>query len=86
MALQASIKKITSPGSIINGQPTPPLTDTKPAARVARILRAFRDYQEGAPPMTPWTVYKLSSEEYDGLLDRLQHDELLRGFVADKIR
>ncbi|CZR64903.1 uncharacterized protein PAC_14803 [Phialocephala subalpina] len=86
MALQASIKKITPPGSIINGPPTPPLTDTKPAARVARILRAFRDCQNGAPPRSPWTACKLSSEEYEELLDQLKHDELLGGFVADKVR
>jgi hypothetical protein len=86
MALQASIKVITPPGSIINGPPTPPLTDTKPAARVARILRAFRDCQNGTPPRSPWTVCQLSSEEYEELLDRLKHDERLGGFVADKVR
>jgi hypothetical protein len=86
MALQDSIKKITPPGSIINGPPTPPLTDTKPIARVARILRVFRDCQNGALPRSPWTACKLNSEEYEELLDQLKHDELLEGFVADKVR
>ncbi|KAI9743008.1 MAG: hypothetical protein M1818_003303 [Claussenomyces sp. TS43310] len=86
MALQASISKITPPESTINSPPTPPLTDTKPAARVARIRRALRGCQNGVPPRSPWTVYNLSSEEYEELLDRLQHDELLNGFVVDKVR
>jgi hypothetical protein len=85
MALQASIKKSTLPESIINSPPTP-LTDTKPAPRVARILQAFRDCQNGAPLMSPWTVCKLSSEEHEELLDLLKRDEVLRGFVADKVR
>jgi len=84
MALPA--KKITPPGSIINGPPTPPFTDTKPAARIAKILRVLRDCQNGAPPKSPWIGYKLNSEEYEELLDQLKHDELLGGFVEDKVR
>ncbi|KAG0653111.1 hypothetical protein D0Z07_9397 [Hyphodiscus hymeniophilus] len=82
----AAIKKITPPGSIVNGPPTPPLTDTKPAARIASILRVFRDCQNGAPPRSLRTSYKLNSSEYEDLLHQLKHDELLGGFVADKVR
>ncbi len=86
MTLQASIKKITPPGSITYSPPTLPLTGTKPATNATRILQVFRDCQKGTPPRSPWTAYKLNSEEYEELLDQLKHDELLGGFVEDKVR
>jgi len=36
--------------------------------------------------MAPWKACKLNSEEYEELLDHLKHDELLRRFLADKVR
>ncbi|TAQ84340.1 hypothetical protein B7494_g7348 [Chlorociboria aeruginascens] len=87
MALHdVSVKEITPPGSMNNDLPTPPLIDTKPAASVAKILQALRDYQNSAPPSSPWTAYKLDSEEYKELLVQLKHDELLGGFVPLKVR
>jgi hypothetical protein len=82
----SSARKITPPGSILNAPPTPPHTDTKPSDHAAKILQTLRVYKSGTISMSPWRSFKLRSQEYDELLDRLKPDEQLGGFVADKVR
>ncbi|KAM3074040.1 hypothetical protein ACMFMG_008655 [Clarireedia jacksonii] len=74
MASQASRKKVTPPGSILNDLPTPPSTDTKPAPCVERILRALSARRNCTFSGSPWTVFKLTSEDYEELLYQLEYD------------
>jgi hypothetical protein len=78
----------TLPRTALNPSTLPPTTVKPSTPRpVKKILQAFRDYQQGTFfPESSWVVFELSSAEYEQLLDKLERDEPLSGFVTDKVR
>ena len=66
--------------------PPPSDSDTKPSDTVRKILETLREYENGTLSEVPWRIIRLQSQEYEELLDHLKRDELLGGFVDDKVR
>jgi len=85
--LKPSERKITPPGKLINSLLTPPDSRAKPSERVKKILHLLKERKSGRILSTaPWQTFKLHIDEYTELLDVLQNDEALWGFVEDKVR
>jgi len=86
--LKPSERKITPPGQlVINSLLTPPDSRAKPSERVKKILHLLKERKSGRFSLTPaWQTFKLHIDEYTELLDCLQTDEALWGFVEDKVR
>lgn len=80
-------KKFTPPGSFIEAPLTPPLTNTKPSKRVAKILGVLRHRESGRDvSQNPWFALRLQPSEYDELLGLLKNDEPLWVFTETKVR
>jgi hypothetical protein len=57
-----------------------------PSDMVRKILETLKEYKNGTLLEVLWRIIKLQSQEYEELLDQLKRDELLGGFVDDKVR
>jgi hypothetical protein len=86
--LDPSARKITPPEKlVINSLLTPPDSRTKSSERVEKILHLLKERKSGRFSSIPaWQTFKLHIDEYIELLDYLQKDEALWGFVEDKVR
>jgi hypothetical protein len=79
--------RITPPSSFTDEPLTPPLTDKKPFATAPRIIAFFRHIQAGRNTnQRPWIEFQLVRGEYDEIVRTLQEDDVLAGYVKDKIR
>ncbi|KAL5121486.1 hypothetical protein ACEQ8H_000558 [Pleosporales sp. CAS-2024a] len=65
---------------------TPPSTDKKPFTEAPRVLALFRQIYSGVAEREPRTEFQLADGEYDQIESTLQQDDLLSGYVEDKIR
>ncbi|KAF2788691.1 hypothetical protein K505DRAFT_366255 [Melanomma pulvis-pyrius CBS 109.77] len=78
---------ITPPLSFVDPPLTPPPTDEKTFTQAPRVIALFKDIEAGkSVKQPPWTVLQLARGEYDEIERRLEQDELLCGYVKDKIR
>jgi len=67
--------------------PDAPPTDEKTFTQAPRVIALFKDIQAGrSTKQNPWTEFQLARGEYDEIELRLKRDELLSGYVKDKIR
>ena len=65
----------------------PPPTDEKPFTQAPRVIALFKDIQAGRHgQQPPWIEFQLVNGEYDEIERQLRRDELLFGYVKDKIR
>jgi hypothetical protein len=80
-------KHVTPPPRFPNQPPTPPLTDKKPFAEAPRVLALFRRIQAGNY-IEQGTVrdFELAQGEYDHIESTLQQEEVLPGYVKNRIR
>ena len=88
---RSPVRKVTPPEKALKAPLTPPPSDTKPSDTkpsdtVREILETLKKYKNGILSEVPWRIIKLQSQEYKELLDQLERDELLGGFVDDKVR
>ncbi|KAF2176017.1 hypothetical protein K469DRAFT_743120 [Zopfia rhizophila CBS 207.26] len=78
---------ITPPSSFVDAPLTPPPTDEKAFTKAPRVIALFKDIEAGRLiKQSPWTVFQLAQGEYDEIERRIGQDELLCGYVKDKIR
>lgn len=79
--------KITPPGTFTVRPPTPPATDEKPSAKVTKLISALKQREAGHGFFTiPWTVIALSPSDFIELEHQIYLDQLLGGYVDDKVR
>ena len=87
---QASITQnpnITPPSSFANHPLTPPPTDEKQFAQVHRVIALFEEIRAGKHiKRHPWTEFRLVEGDYNEIERQLEQDEVLSGYVKDKIR
>ena len=88
---RSQVRKVTPPEKILKAPRTPPPSGMKPldtnlSDTVRKILETLKEYKNGTLSEAPWRIIKLQSQEYEELLDQLKRDELLGGFVDDKVR
>lgn len=78
---------ITPPSSFANHPLTPPPTDEKQFAQVHRVIALFEEIRAGRHiKRHPWTEFQLAEGDYDEIERQLEQDEVLSGYVKDKIR
>ncbi|KAL5406973.1 hypothetical protein PMIN04_011852 [Paraphaeosphaeria minitans] len=78
---------ITPPSSFANHPLTPPPTDEKQFAQVHRVIALFEEIRTGKHiKRHPWTEFQLAEGDYDEIERQLERDEVLSGYVKDKIR
>lgn len=78
--------EITPPGSFQELPLTPPLTKEKLLSRSAqRVLNSFKLHRAGQRPRF-WWKHQLALDDYTEALRALDGDDLLRGYVEDKVR
>jgi hypothetical protein len=78
---------ITPPSSFTNQPLTPPLTDKRPFTGPFHVIALFRQIQAGRnTKQGTWIEFRLTQGEYDEIESTLQQDDVLSGFVKDKIR
>ncbi|KAF2844474.1 hypothetical protein T440DRAFT_473377 [Plenodomus tracheiphilus IPT5] len=77
-----------TPPSIFNGQPlTPPLTVEKPYTEAPRVIAHFRQIQAGRDSGgEPLKEFQLVQGEYEQIERTLLQDDVLSGYVKNKIR
>ncbi|KAF2001250.1 hypothetical protein P154DRAFT_490637 [Amniculicola lignicola CBS 123094] len=85
---QADVTQHIAPPSRFTNEPlTPPLTDKKLFAGALRVIAFFRHIQAGENiKQGPWIEFQLAQGEYDEIERTLQQDDVLAGYVKDKIR
>jgi len=67
--------------------PLTPPTDKKQFAQAHRVIALFREIRAGRHiKRHPWTEFQLAEGEYDEIERQLERDEVLSGYVKDKIR
>ena len=77
----------TPPSSFTDQPLTPLLTDKKLFAKAPRVIALFRQIQAGRnTKQGTLKEFKLIQGEYDWIKNALQQDEVLSGYVRDKIR
>ncbi|KAF2804388.1 uncharacterized protein BDZ99DRAFT_397834 [Mytilinidion resinicola] len=80
-------RHVTPPSRSTNQPLTPPLTDKKPFTEAPRVIAQFRQIQAGRDTgREPWKEFELAQGEYDQIEMTLQQDDVLSGYVEDKIR
>ncbi|EKV12619.1 hypothetical protein PDIG_42200 [Penicillium digitatum PHI26] len=78
---------ITPPGSFLNPPLTPPPTEKKKLSRSAQaVLDCLELHRAGQRPAQPWWRHRLVQDDYTEVLRVLDGDEILRGYVEDKVR
>jgi hypothetical protein len=88
---QLSIRPPTPPLTTSPDSPTPsakPLFhETLPSSSIDIILAELRNRRRGRPQQeSEWWCIKLGLDEFDSFEARIQTDEDLDGFVADKVK
>ena len=78
---------VTPPSSFTQQPLTPPPTDKKHFTEAPRVIAHFRHIQAGRDTGgEPWKEFQLVQGEYDQIERTLQQDDVLSGYVDDKIR
>jgi hypothetical protein len=78
---------VTPPPSLTDQPSTPPLTDKKPFAGALRVIALFKEIQAGRNIKQDTQIdFKLAEGEYGHIERTLQQDDVLSGYVQDKIR
>ena len=78
---------VTPPSSFTNQPLTPPSTDKKPLGAPLRVIALFRQIQEGrSSEQGTWIEFQLARGDYKEIESTLQQDDVLGGYVKDKIR
>lgn len=76
--------EITPPGSFLESPLTPPLTKEK-SKTTQRVLNYFKLHRAGHRPQL-WWQHRLALDEYTEVLQVLDGDDSLRGYIEDKVR
>ncbi|KAF1841541.1 uncharacterized protein K460DRAFT_388461 [Cucurbitaria berberidis CBS 394.84] len=83
----AQHQHVTQPPSTTDQPLTPLLTDKKPFAGALRVIALFRDIQAGRITKRDTQVeFQLAEGEYGHIERTLRRDDVLSGYVQDKIR
>jgi hypothetical protein len=78
---------ITPPSSFTNHPLTPPPTNEKQFVQAHRVVVLFKEIQAGKHiKRHPWTEFQLAEGDYDEIERQIKRDEVLSGYVKDKIR
>ena len=78
---------VTPPPRFTDHPLTPPLTDKKPFTEAPRVIALFRQiHSEGIAERDTQTEFQLAIGEYDQIESTLQQDDVLSGYVEEKIR
>jgi hypothetical protein len=78
---------VTPPSSFTQPPLTPPPTDKKHFTEAPRVIAHFRHIQAGRETGGgPLKVFQLVQGEYEHIERTLRQDDVLWGFVDDKIR
>jgi hypothetical protein len=84
---ETQYQHVTPPSSFTSQPLTPPLTDKRPSAGALRVIALFRQIQAGRnTKQGTWIEFQLAQGEYDEIESTLWQDDVLSGFVKDKIR
>lgn len=89
MKIQTKSRQLVTPPDSVAAAPftPPPIDDDENWSCVSRVLEEIRARQRGrSSTQSPWAAYTLDPKGYEDLLCRIQNDELLNGFVEDKLR
>ncbi|KAH8695787.1 hypothetical protein GQ44DRAFT_779736 [Phaeosphaeriaceae sp. PMI808] len=79
--------RITPPSSFTGTPLTPPPTGEKAFTQAPQVIALFKEIRAGRHgQLGPWTEFPFKHGEYDELERQLRQDELLFGYVKDKIR
>ncbi|KAF2788653.1 hypothetical protein K505DRAFT_255056 [Melanomma pulvis-pyrius CBS 109.77] len=80
-------QNVTPPPRFTDQPLTPPLTDKKPFAVAHRVIALFRQiYAKSDAERDARTEFQLADGEYDQIQSTLQQDDVLSGYVDEKIR
>jgi hypothetical protein len=83
----AQRQHVTPPPSLIEQPLTPPLTDKKLFAGALPVIALFRDIQAGRNIRQETHIeFQLAEGEYGHIENTLRQDDVLSGYVHDKIR
>jgi hypothetical protein len=83
----AQNQHLTPPLSFTSEPLTPPLTDKKPSATALRVIALLQDIQAGRDTeQRTWIEFQLAQGGYDTIERAFQEDDVLAGYVKDKIR
>jgi hypothetical protein len=87
---QAAVMKhqnVTPPPSFTDHPLTPPSTAKKPFAEAHRVVALFKQIRAGTnAERDARTEFQLADGEYDQIESTLQQDDVLSGYVDEKIR
>ncbi|KAF2229878.1 hypothetical protein EV356DRAFT_561859 [Viridothelium virens] len=80
-------QQVTPPSNFTNQPLTPPSIDKKPLGGPLRVIAFFRQIQAGRSfEQGTWIEFQLARGEYEEIESTLQQDDVLGGYVKDKIR
>ncbi|KAH5618965.1 hypothetical protein HBI23_245930 [Parastagonospora nodorum] len=80
-------QRVTPPPFLTDQPLTPPLTDKKPSAGALRVIALLRDIQEGRSITGDTKIeFELAEGDYAHIERTLQQDDVLSGYVQNKIR
>ena len=80
-------RAVTPPPRFTDQPLTPPLTDKKPFTEAPRVIALFRHIHSGGiAERDAQTDFQLADGEYDQIESTLQQDDVLSGYVEEKIR
>lgn len=80
-------QNVTPPPRFIDDLLTPPSTAKKPFAEAHRVIALFKQIHAGTDAeRDARTEFQLAEGEYDQIESTLQQDDVLSGYVDEKIR
>lgn len=79
-------EQATPPSSFVDTPLTPPPTDKKSFAQARQVVAFFKDRQAGKHIEQDWIAFRLGPGEYAEIERLLSCEEVLSGYVKNKIR
>ncbi|KAI9695105.1 MAG: hypothetical protein M1820_008909 [Bogoriella megaspora] len=84
--MSMSQANVTPPSSFTSQPLTPPSTDKEPWWEGRRVIALFRQIQAGRnSKQGTWIEFQLAQGEYEEIESKIQQDDVLEGYVKDKI-